>query len=86
MTSKGIRSAADGRNIWMAMVECTSRTANGVENGFDDFIFPEEIPVPEPIVTAPEQVFSTPTDERRMRNSPSIEIYDSGCTRHMTSD
>lgn len=68
---------------WMAMVLGASMLADEIETDLNAPAYPEEIPLPE---TTPEQAFAMPESQRRTRNSPSTEIYDSGCTRHMTPD
>jgi len=70
----------------MAMVLGASMIAEDIETELNTPTFPDEIPVPEPTATTPEQAIVMPADERQTSNSPSIEIYDSGCTRHMTPD
>jgi hypothetical protein len=70
----------------MAMVLGTCVIADDIEMELDPLTYPEEIPIPEPTETTPEEALAMPTFEPRTRNSPLIEIYDSGCTRHMTPD
>ena len=70
----------------MAMVQGTSAIADEMASKPETPSYPEEIPVPEPAKTTSEQAFAMPSNGRRMNNSPCAEIYDSGCTRHMTPD
>jgi hypothetical protein len=73
----------ESEEAWMAMALGTSAIA---DNEPETLTYPEEIPVPEPVETTPVQAFTMPPDERRTNSSPSVEIYDSGCSRHMTPD
>ena len=67
----------------MAMILSASKIAEDIETELDAPVYPNEVPIPE---LTPEKALAMPTDARRMSDSPSIEIYDSGCTRHMTPD
>ena len=72
----------DFEEAWMAMVQGTSVIADETALKPETPSYPEEIPVQ----MTSEQAFAMPSNGRRTSNSPSAEIYDSGCTRHMTPD
>lgn len=72
--------------VWMAIVEEDSTFAEHVETEIDEFTYSEEIPLPEPTETIPEQAFSNSPADRRTSNALTTEIIDSGCTRHVTPD
>ena len=65
----------------MAMVLGTNALVNdiGMKETFPTY--PEETPVLEPTENTLEEAFVMPKNR-----SPSTEVYDSGCTRHMTPD
>ena len=70
----------------MAMVQGTSAIADEMALKPETPSYPEEVPVPGLTKTTSEQAFAMPANQRWTSNSPSMEIYDSGCTRHMTPD
>jgi hypothetical protein len=67
---------------WMAMVLGTS-AINKICNDITLFNYPGEIPVPNPTESTIEQALAMPTSQQMTHL---VEIYDSGCTRHMTPD
>jgi hypothetical protein len=73
----------ESEEAWMAMVLGTSVIA---DNEPEMLTYPEEIPVPKPVKMTPVQAFVMPPYEQQTNSSPSVEIYDSGCLRHMTPD
>jgi hypothetical protein len=72
----------ESEEAWMAMVLGTS-AINENCNDITLFNYPGEIPVPDPTESTTEQALAMPTSQRMTH---SVEIYDSGCTRHMTPD
>ena len=77
---------AQSDEAWMAIVEEDSTFAEDVETEIDESTYSEEIPLPEPTKTTPEQAFSNAPADRQTKNALTTEIIDSGCTRHMTPD
>jgi hypothetical protein len=73
----------ESEEAWMAMVLGTDAI---IETQPDISAYPGEISVPDTSETTPVQAFAIPTGEQRTSNSLSVEIYDSGCSRHMTPD